>query len=326
LVAKTALDVVGFGALNLDVIYRVDDVSQAGLEPGAEVVGLSDDMAHLVETLERLGGPPVSVTAGGSAANTVYTLGRMGFRTGYVGAVGVDSGSNGLLDGLGAVEDLGVVRRGVNGRTLIAVGADGDRSITVFPNANDELGPSDVDQGLLARARIVHLTAFVGPLPLVAQVEAVRGLPSGTMVSLDPGAIYSALGAEALEPLLRHADIVLPGEGELRRLTGEEDRDRGAARLLDMGVGTVVCKLGRRGIHTYWHGGDHLLEAEPVSPSGDSVGAGDVAAAGYLAGVLGGKAPPECTASAHAAAVESLAGFGREAYPDRSLLERMNGR
>ena len=69
--AKAQLDVVGFGALNLDVIYRLDDVSDAGLEPGAEVVGLSEDMEYLVETLERLGGPPVSVTAGGSAANTV---------------------------------------------------------------------------------------------------------------------------------------------------------------------------------------------------------------------------------------------------------------
>ncbi len=325
MVTKVPLDVVGFGALNLDVIYRVDDVSEAGLEPGAEVVGLSEDMIHLVETLERLGGPPVSVTAGGSAANTVYALGRMGLATGYVGAAGVDPSSNGLLEGLGKEEDLGVVRRGIGGRTLIAVDADGDRSITVFPNANDDLGPADVDHGLLARARVVHLTAFVGPLPLVAQVEAVRRLPSGTKVSLDPGAIYSALGAEALEPLLRHADIVLPGEGELRGLTGEEDRDRGAAKLLDMGVGTVVCKLGRRGIHTYWREGDHLLEVEPVSPAGDSVGAGDVAAAGYLAGVLGGLSPPECTALAHKAAVESLAGFGRETYPDRSLLERMKG-
>ena len=324
--ADAPLDVVGFGALNLDVIYKVDDVRAAGLAPGAEVIGLVDDMAHLVETLEDLGGPPVSVSAGGSAANTVFALGAMGFRTGYVGAVGVGAALEALLAGLGEDDALGVVRRGLSGRTVIAVGSDGDRSITVFPNVNDELGPPDVDHSLLARARLVHLTAFVGSLPLVAQVEAVRGLPHGVRVSLDPGAIYSALGAESLEPILRYTDIVLPGEGELRRLTGEQDRDKGAARLLDMGVGTVVCKLGRRGIHTYWNGGDHLHDAVPVTPAGDSVGAGDVAAAGYIAGLLSGLPPAECTALAHAAALESLAGFGRGSYPGRSLLERFTNR
>jgi ribokinase len=245
----------------------------------------------------------------------------MGFLTGYVGAIGEDDAADVLSSGLGDGMYMGLLRRGTSGRTLIAVGPDGDRSITVFPNANDQLAPADVDHLLLARARIVHLSAFVGDLPLEAQTEAVGRLPKDIVVSLDPGALYASRGSRTIAPLLERADVVMPGEGELLELTGEVDRDAAASALMDMGVGTVVCKLGSRGIHTYWGDGDHLLRANHVVVEGDSVGAGDVADAGYLAGMLKGLPPEECTVLAHVCAVESLRGVGRGSYPDWTLLE-----
>ena len=314
------MDVIGFGALNLDVIHRLDDVEEAGLYPGAEVIGEPGGMDQLSATLQRLGGPPVSVSPGGSAANTVAALRSMGLLTGYVGAVGEDEAAPVLAGGLGDPDYLGLVRRGRSGRTVIAVGPDGDRSITVFPNANDTFAPGDVDHLLLARARVVHMSAFVGDLPLQAQVEAVRRLPRDVRVSLDPGALYALRGVEGIAPLLERADVVMPGEGELLMMTGARDRGEGAEMLMDAGAGTVVVKLGPMGIHTYWDGGEHQLFTEPVPVEGDSVGAGDVADAGYLAGMLAGLGPPDCTVLAHVCAVESLAGHGREAYPGRPLL------
>jgi ribokinase len=314
------VDVIGFGALNLDVIYRVGSVEEAGLVPGAEVIGDDGGMDDLSARLEELGGPPVSVSAGGSAANTVHALREMGLLTGYVGAVGEDEAASLLVDGLGDPMYMGLVRRGRSGRTVIAVGPDGDRSITVFPNANDTLGPGEVDHIQLARARIVHLSAFVGDLPLEAQVEAVRRLPRDTTVSLDPGALYARRGVEGIEPLLERADVVLPGEGEAMLMTGARDLDEAASVLMDMGAGIVVVKLGGRGIRTYWADGEYHLRSLPVPVAGDSVGAGDVADAGFLAGMLARLPPADCTLLAHMCAVESLAGHGREAYPDRSFL------
>ena len=310
------VDVIGFGALNLDVIHRVVAVEAAGLTPGAEVIGEEGGMDALSARLEELGGPPVSVSAGGSAANTVHALRRMGLLTGYMGAVGEDEAAGELAEGLGDGMYMGLVRRGRSGRTLIAVGPDGDRSIVVFPGVNDTLSPPDVDHILLARARIVHLSAFVGDLPLEAQVEAMRRLPKDITVSLDPGALYSLRGREGIAPLLERADVVLPGEEELLLLTGAGDRSEGADMLMDMGVGTVVVKLGSRGMHTYWPEGEYHLDARPVAVAGDSEGAGAVADAAYLASIP----PADCTLLAHMCAVESLAGHGRETYPDASFL------
>jgi ribokinase len=319
--AETRLDVVGFGALNLDVIYRVDSVEEVGLDPATEVVGTGDHRA-LEHRLAREG-PPIATSAGGSAANTVYALGRMGLATGFVGLVGEDQEATILLDGLGRKEDIGVTRRGLSGRAIIAVDKGGERSITVFPNVKDTLRFDDVGMGLLSRTRVVHMTSFVGDRPMEAQLEAVRHMPQDVILSLDPGALYARRGLKAIAPLLSRARVVFVGEDELLELADETDRDAAARRLRGAGAEIVVCKLGPRGIHTFWEGRDALLKAKPVVVKGDTVGAGDVAAAGFLAGMLVGLPPDACAVVAHGCAVESLRGFGRASYPDASVLARL---
>ena len=60
------VEVIGLGALNMDNIYRVERI----LDDGEAVV---KDFAAF---------------AGGSAANTIYGLARLGVSTGFIGAVG----------------------------------------------------------------------------------------------------------------------------------------------------------------------------------------------------------------------------------------------
>jgi len=317
------LDVVGFGALNLDVIYSVDSVEAAGLEPGTEIIGWSGDMRHFSHTLESHGGPPVSVTPGGSAANTIYALKRMGFLTGYRGAVGEGDIGDRLIEGLGDPADLGVVRRGSSGSTIIAVGPDGDRSIVVFPNANDTLTTHDVDHLLIAKARVLHLTSFVGNAPLEAQTEAVARIPRDIKVTLDPGELYADLGVDGIAPLLERADVVMPNMAELLKLTGQRTREMAADLLFDMGVKVVLCKMGAKGIKVYFRNGSSLSNVGNkygLKVKGDTVGAGDVANAGYLAGMVLGLSQNGASHLADECAYASIGGIGREAYPDKAFL------
>ena len=106
------VDVIGFGALNLDVIYSVPSLEGLVVPPGSERFIAEAEMDGLMATLEGLGGPPVAVSAGGSAANTIHALRRMGFLTGYMGAVGEDEAAGYLVEGLGDPMYLGLVRRG----------------------------------------------------------------------------------------------------------------------------------------------------------------------------------------------------------------------
>lgn len=319
------VDVIGFGALNLDVIYRLPSVSIVGLEPDSETVGEPEGIEALVRTIKGVGGVEASVSAGGSAANTVFALARMGFSTGFVGSVGDDHAASLLVEGLGRPDMLSLKRMGYSGTTVIAAGEAGDRSIVVFPGANDELAPGDVDHILVARTRILHLTSFVGDSPLEAQLEVVRRLPQDITLSFDPGSLYTTHRRNAIGPILERADIVHLNEGELRSLTYEDRVPDGAQRLLEMGTANVVVKRGPRGIHTFWEDGEYDLRSQPVEVTGDSVGAGDVADAGYLAGYLLGRSHEQCTRLAHACAVRSLAGHGRDTYPDKQFLHEVIG-
>ena len=67
---EKVFDVVGFGALNLDKLYQVSRIAKAG------------------EHMPILG---VTESPGGSAANTIAGLAKLGARCGFIGAVGNDA-------------------------------------------------------------------------------------------------------------------------------------------------------------------------------------------------------------------------------------------
>ena len=69
------IEVIGLGALNIDNIYRVERI----LEDGEAVVD------------------EVKSFPGGSAANTIYGLAKLGVNTGFIGATGDDAEGKILL-------------------------------------------------------------------------------------------------------------------------------------------------------------------------------------------------------------------------------------
>ena len=68
-----SLDVVGFGALNVDKLYHVNRIAK------------EDEEAYIKYLTQ---------SCGGSAANTMVGLSRLGLKTGYIGKVSNDHGGN----------------------------------------------------------------------------------------------------------------------------------------------------------------------------------------------------------------------------------------
>ena len=69
------IEVVGLGALNIDHLYRVERI----LDDGEAVVNEAKSFP------------------GGSAANTIYGLAKLGVNTGYTGVVGDDEAGRIML-------------------------------------------------------------------------------------------------------------------------------------------------------------------------------------------------------------------------------------
>ena len=184
------------------------------------------------------------------------------------------------------------------------------------PNTNDFLTEGDIPREALAAATYLHLTAFVGDGPLMAQRTIAARLPERVRFSLDPGELYARRGWPAIDTILDHLETLLVTETEWRLLEGEP------AVHPVWAPPVVVIKRGARGARLLTPLRYLDFPVELGGPLVDTLGAGDVFAAGYLAGRLKGLHLNASVRLGNRAAAVSLRGAGRQSYPDRIFLER----
>jgi ribokinase len=319
-------DVVGFGALNVDLIYQTDSATIAEIAGdagvGTETTARPDELHALLQYLERCG-TLKSKDGGGQAANTIVALSRMGLRCGYIGAVGDDEEGQFLLDSLGSVDTAGVLRGGRSGICVVMLDETGERTMRVFPNANDTISHAQVDTAYAGRAGFLYLTSFVGDGPLDAQKKLAKELGDSCRIAFDPGDLYSRRKLDELREIIERAAIVLAADDEIESLTGT-DYESGCGELLSIGARIVIAKRGKEG--TYVASGKSAFETDaPPAEVVDKTGAGDVYAAGFIAGLLRGVSLEECAAFASSIAAKSVTGYGRSQYPDKADVAKLLG-
>ena len=194
------LDVIGFGALNLDYLHRVERLVLDG----------ESEIQHTTRA------------PGGSAANTIFGLSRLGVKAGLIGAVGDDEDGKAILADLQQVGvDLSHVRildKMPTGSTMGFVDAKGRRALYVSPGANSWIEVEDIELVYAAQARILHLSSFVDEKQMAVQEWLVERIPSQVQVSFAPGNLYAKRGNEALSTLLRRTAFLFVNEDEVSDL------------------------------------------------------------------------------------------------------------
>lgn len=305
------MDVVGLGALNVDMVYEVE-LASFELEAGRERIGSYEEFKGLLELLKNKGKLRAK-SGGGSAANTIYALAKMGFSCGYLGKVGKDEKGNFLLEDLNkvGVDTHKVKRDKKSGVCLVLLGKSKDRSIIVLPNANDTLVFSELDTDYINEAEFLHMSSFLGKIPFEAQKQ-IAG-ETKAKISFNPGEPHATKGLKELTPILKHTFILFLSQKEAEILTGK-DYKKGAKALLSYGIEVIACTLGEKG--SYLLSRKEEFEAPPEKVEAvDTTGAGDVYAAGFLAGLLKKLSLSECARLATKTAAQSIKGYGRDSYP-----------
>jgi len=266
-----SLDVVGFGALNIDKLYQVNKIAK------------EDEEAYIKD---------YNLSCGGSAANTIIGLSRLGLKTGYIGKVSNDSEGNLILENL-KNEDVNingiVIGEGRTGNVMGYVDLSGQRALYVDPGVNDLIKPEESKIEYFKDIKILHLTSFVGD-SIKAQESLLEELPANVKVSFDPGRIYAEKGLEYIKKILNRTNILLVNEEELKLLTSHdyntfEDR---IMDLMDFEIDLIIVKRGDKGCYVTNSKESHSVEAFQVKCK-DTTGAGDAFNAGFLYGLLKGK-------------------------------------
>ncbi|MDQ3997222.1 MAG: PfkB family carbohydrate kinase, partial [Gemmatimonadota bacterium] len=181
---------------------------------------------------------------GGSGANTIVALARLGCPVAAAGVVADDA------EGRALVADL--ERAGVNcehvlvlpgeegfrsGHSIVFSDPNGVRSIYVHPGVNELFAAAlDATPGALTRledairhSRIVHFTSFTSPAELALQEHLTSILPEQAVLSLNPGALYASLGLDRLGSILSRVNILFLYEQNLRELVDNSAAPSGRA-------------------------------------------------------------------------------------------------
>ena len=320
--------IVGFGALNLDLIFEVENLKlisskRSRLNPGEEGFGFDEEFESLLEQLNRFG-TLKSKSGGGSAANTIVALAQMGFTTKFIGKVGEDKEGDFLLNNLRPVQ-IDMIRRGQrSGVCLVVLDRHQDRFLFVRGNTNNALSVEEINFDSLKNISWIHLTSFIGESPFEAQKVLVSLLEPSVKVSLDPGEIYAKKGLNEIHPLIKRCNILFLTEREIGLLTCQ-DLHAGIKSLMEAGSSVLVCKMGSQGSHVFTEDGDFKVPPVQVEVV-DNTGAGDVYNAGFLAGLLLGRSLEESAHFATVVAAKSVTGYGRECYPTKEDLKSFFGK
>ena len=320
--------IIGFGALNLDLIFEVENLKSISLKgsrlnPGEEGFGSDEEFESLLEQLNRFG-TLKSKSGGGSAANTMVALARMGFPTKFIGKVGEDKEGDFLLENLKPVQ-IDMIHRGQrSGVCLVVLDRHQDRFLFVRGNANNTLTDEEINFNAFNDISWLHLTSFIGESPFEAQKVLLSRLEPSVKVSLDPGEIYAKKGLDKIHPLIKRSYLLFLTEREIGLLT-HQDILNGVMSLMEIGPSILICKMGHQGSHVFTQESDFAVPAVEVNVV-DNTGAGDVYNAGFLAGVFLGKSLEESAFFATKIAAKSVTGYGRERYPGKEDLENFFGK
>ncbi len=312
------IEVAGLGALNIDHMYRVERI----LDDGEAVVNEAKSFP------------------GGSAANTIYGLAKLGVSTGYTGVVGDDAEGKILLQDFRKVgvdtSQIRVKPEAKTGSVLCLSDRLGRRSLYVVPGANNQLTIDDLDLTYMNQAKWLHLSSFADDRQLKVLLELIDRLALSVKLSFAPGVLHAIKELAILSPILNRTHLLFVNQREIRHLTGE-DVIAGAESCLKQGCHMVVVtlgkgvklELGRRALTAvcYIRDAENEYAIEPshqdIVSEVDTTGAGDAFAAGFLYGLLKGKGLNECGCLGDIVARFSLTRLGaREGFPTLNELSR----
>jgi sugar/nucleoside kinase (ribokinase family) len=227
---------------------------------------------------------------GGSCANVLVTLVRLGTNASLVAVLGDDHYGIMFKDELAqtgvGTENIKIRKNGTSLHTFVTVDSRGARSI--FVNPGDcllSLSPEEVEVSMLEGVGVFYTDMFPGHAALkLARFALERDIPVVFALECPPSFMEQCgIGKEEIEQMLSLCTLFCTGREALQELAGQSDPERAARhiyRLFRPPLGLVVTS-GEKG--ALWLTDEQTIHM-PIFPveTVDTTGAGDAFAGGLI--------------------------------------------
>lgn len=325
--AAPTLDVVAIGNAIVDVLAPSDDafLAENALTKGAMQL-IDADMA--TSLYANMGA--AREISGGSAANTLAGLAALGKRCGFIGQV--------CDDQLGAVFAHDVRALGIRyetpaikgdvptARCLILVTPDAQRTMNTFLGASQFLPETALDMDMIRSAGILYLEGYLWDpeqprAAMRAAIDAARSAGRKVAFTLSDNFVIDRHRADFIDLIDSGLiDILFSNEGEIQALAGIDDFDKAVAAIAPK-VPVLVSTRSEKGAIAIVDGTRYETLAASVERIVDTTGAGDLFAAGFLAGLIDGRDIEHCLKLGAAAAAEVISHWGARPEEDLKQIE-----
>jgi sugar/nucleoside kinase (ribokinase family) len=289
----TRYDVYGLGNALLDVECEVETsvLADLGIDKGVMTL-LDEDTQNKV--LQHLGNKSTKRTSGGSGANTIVAVSQFGGKAFYSCKVAQDEPGEHYLKDLqdcGVETNLNSMGSGITGKCLVLVTPDADRTMNTFLGISSDLAISDLVPEAIANSTYTYIEGYLvtGKTTLQSAIKA-RELAAAagqkTALTLSDLNMAKFFKQGLLDIVGPGVDLLFTNDAEAFEMAGTQDLGV-AIEYLKTLAKTFAITLGAKGSLIF--DGEKLLEIAPFPVKAiDTVGAGDIYAAGVLYGITNG--------------------------------------
>ncbi len=322
----TRLDVLAIGNAIVDVIADADDafLAREGLTKGSmrliDAAEATRLYSHMGQTRE---------ISGGSAGNTAAGVAALGGRAGFIGQVAPDQLGEFYRHDLTATgvefitpaADLGEP----TARSMVLVTPDAHRTMNTFLGAAQLLPASALDEAQIEGAAILYLEGYLWDpeIPRFAMIKAIDiARRAGRKIAFTLSDTFCIdRHRDGFNQLIDEGkiDILFANEAEVQALAGVPHFET-AITATAARVPLLVVTRSEKGAVAIAGGERAEVAAEPVAKVVDTTGAGDLFAAGFLAGHTQGRTLAQSLRIGAIAAAEVISHYGARPEADLRAL------
>jgi len=228
-----------------------------------------------------------SQSSGGSAANTIHGLAKLGIETAFIGKVGKDDFGDFFRDDLikSKITPELSLSDNESGCAIALISPDSERTFGTFLGAAVELAAEDLEKFDFSKYDYFHIEGYLVQNHKLLEKALHLAKENGLIVSLDL-ASYNVVedNLEFLHKMVKeYVDIVFANEEEAKSFTGKEPEES----LIHLGdiCDIAIVKIGEKG--SMIKRGNKVFKAGVIDVTPiDTTGAGDLYASGFLYGMV----------------------------------------
>ena len=289
--------ILGIGSALVDILSQIPNeqvLQELNLPKGSMTYVNTTDIVKIGDHIHQMFGSQRA--SGGSTANTMCGLARLGAETGFLSKIGKDEVGEffkkQMIDC--HVKPQLLTSDTPSGRVIAMVTPDGERTFATCLGAAIEMNPDDIHPDLLDGWDVFYVEGYLVANPPLLEKALDTAYDKGMTIAMDMASYNEVQKHQDL--LLRlledRLDIVFANEQEAQMLTGLENPEE-ALHYIAKRCQIAVVKVGAKG--AFIQRGNEIVTIPPMPANViDTTGAGDLWAAGFLAGLVNDEPLQKC--------------------------------